>query len=380
VRVLLVNDVAFGAASGTEVYLERLRTALERAGDTVETFAGRIRHRGIGKVLDVWDPIARRSLARVATSFGPDVVHHHNVFRELSASVLGVPAGVATVLTVHDLRILGAPEGRAQWRQATTRLKSRLDAAIARRRVHVVIAVSGEIARRLRARGFPHVETVPAAGPDFDDTTSDLAPTDATDVVFVGRLSEDKGPHVLLEAFARIQDRHPAAQLLLAGDGPQRSRLEAMARGSGGRIVLLGRIRQPDVRSLLGRARVVVVPSIPTLRPEGLPLAAIDAALAGRPVVASDDPGLREFVARTGCGLLVRPGSSEDLARALDQVLSDPELATRLGRAGAATAAQHSSQAVAEATHAVYRRASALARGLDALESESPSAGRELTP
>src|SRR2546426_7331529 len=99
-RVLLVNDRSPVAGSGVEVHLGVLAGALEVAGDTVEMFAGEIVHRGPARLLDVWDPWARRALRRMAQGFQPDVVHHHNVVRELSVSVLGVPQHAACVLSV----------------------------------------------------------------------------------------------------------------------------------------------------------------------------------------------------------------------------------------------------------------------------------------
>src|SRR4029077_20258226 len=99
-RVLLVNDYPPGSEGGVEVYLARLVDGLRAAGDEVALFAGEVHHRGVGKLLDFWDPRARRLLADRADSFRPDVVHHHSILLELSASVLGVPRGVPTVVTV----------------------------------------------------------------------------------------------------------------------------------------------------------------------------------------------------------------------------------------------------------------------------------------
>src|SRR5579872_621042 len=101
-RVLMVNDVAIESGWGAEAHLARLANGLRAAGDTVEVFAGERVHTGATRALDVWDPIARRELAERARRFQPDVIHHHNVLRELSVSVLGVPAGTPTVMTVHE--------------------------------------------------------------------------------------------------------------------------------------------------------------------------------------------------------------------------------------------------------------------------------------
>src|SRR3954469_4017845 len=106
-RVLMVNDVAIESGWGAEAHLARLASGLRAVGDTVEVFAGERVHAGASKALDLWDPWARRQVADRARRFGADVIHHHNVLRELSVSVLGVPSGTPTVMTVHEHRLLG---------------------------------------------------------------------------------------------------------------------------------------------------------------------------------------------------------------------------------------------------------------------------------
>src|SRR3954452_22363495 len=161
--------------------------ALREAGDDVEVFAGEITHRGIGKARDLWDPVARRRLRRTADQFRPDVVHHHNVLRELTVSVLGVPAGTPTVMTVHDHRLVGA--GDYDWKSprglADALVKGPLDRAVARRRLDASIAVSEPLAVKLRAAGFREVAHIPVCGLT---PTGPLQPVDATrDIAFVGR-------------------------------------------------------------------------------------------------------------------------------------------------------------------------------------------------
>ena len=356
-RILFVNDLDPAAGWGAERYLSRLIDGLAAAGEEIEVFAGVVQHSGASRLLDVWDPASRRKLARAAASFRPDVVHHHNVIRELSASVLGVPRGVATVLTVHDLRLFGVPDGAAsRLLRAAISLKARLDIAVARKRAHVVVAVSAEIERRLRRSGFPRVEYLPVFAPEPPYPALSVAVS--TDVVYAGRLTRDKGAHVLLEAFAQIAARHPDSRLLLAGDGPERSTLEQGAAALGDRVRFLGHVSAEQVRETMGRARVIVAPVIPALRPEGAGLTVIEAALLGRPSIVSDDPALREFVDAANGGIVVAPASPSDLAAALDRILGDAELATRLGEGGRRLALErHTTAAIVPKMRAIYRQA-----------------------
>src|SRR4051812_38438358 len=187
-------------------------------GDDVEVFAGQVEHRGAAKLLDLWDPFARNALQLRAAAFRPDVVHHLNVVRELSVSVLGVPSGTPTVMTVLDQRILGAGDyDRRSVRGALDAwVKRPFDTRVARRRLDAAIAVSAPIAAKLRAAGFRGVEHVPVYALD---PVVPLQPVTATrDVVYAGRLTPDKGIGVLVDAFDRISMQFADARLLVAGD------------------------------------------------------------------------------------------------------------------------------------------------------------------
>lgn len=134
VRVLCVNDLPPGGSSGAEVHLDLLVGALRRAGDEAEVFS-RPPRAGAVRMLDAWDPLARRALTAAARRIRPDVLHFHNVVRELSVSVLGAAPGVPRVLTVHDGRLLGDADGRGGALRAYQRLRAPRDAAAARRHV-----------------------------------------------------------------------------------------------------------------------------------------------------------------------------------------------------------------------------------------------------
>jgi glycogen(starch) synthase len=348
VRVLLVNDLPPGPGSGVEVHLARLVAGLRAAGDDVDVFAGEIAHSGAARALDVWDPWARRALAARAATFQPDVVHHHHVVRELSVSVLGVPRGVPQVMTVHDFRLLGEPDTSTGVVGLAKRLKSELDRRVARRRLDAAVAVSAPIADALRAAGFRRVGLVPVFA---DAVTAALAPlSSSTTVAFAGRVAEDKGAEVLAEAWPLVLGAHPDAELVVAGDGPVARRLGALPG-----VTMLGLVAADEVRALFARSRAVVVPSIPTLRPEGTPTVAVEAALAGRPLVVSDDPGLRAFAVASGGALVTPAGDAAALASGIGRLLDDVALAEELGTAGRRHAeANHSTGAAIAALRTVY--------------------------
>lgn len=168
-------------------------------------------------------------------------------------------------------------------------------------------------------------------------------------VLFVGRLAAVKGVPLLLEAFARIRADHPNARLTLVGDGTERAALQAKATALGLEDVadFVGYCTQDEVAAHLDSADMLVLPSFA----EGLPVVLMEGLASRIPVIATPVAGVSELVRDTETGLLVPPGDVEGLVKALDQLLSDPALCTRLGVAG---------RKVVEEQHDVAREAATL--------------------
>lgn len=354
-RVLHVHDQPAGHdRGGAEVLLARLVAAQREAGDEPHVLAGEVVRTGVRRVLDLWDPVSRRLVQDRIASTGADVVHLHNVVRELSPSVIGAAGRVPVVMTVHDLRLFGGgehhlPDPRAV---ADRLVLGPITRREVRRHVSAVLAVSAAVAESVRAARLPVTQVVPVPVPP---PVVPPRPVEACwDVLLAATLARDKGAHVLLEAFARVAQRHPAARLVLAGTGPESAALQAAAQPLGSRVQLVGRLDPAGVSAAMGRARVVVAPSLPALRREGSSLTAVEAARHGRPVITSDDPALEEIAHALG-GDVVPAGDVAALARRLDHWLGAPESAAAAGaRAEVLAAERFDVNSVAASVRQVY--------------------------
>jgi len=175
----------------------------------------------------------------------------------------------------------------------------------------------------------------------------------------VGRLAPQKGFVHLVRAMPLLLAEVPAAQLILAGEGPLLTELEAEARqsGVGDRIHFLGFRR--DVPELLAACDVFALPSLW----EGLSISLLEALAAGRPIVATDIDGNREAIEDGKTALMVPAADPAGLAAALKEILTNPRLAATLGHNARLSAQERFSQERMVAQNlAVYDRVVAAGR------------------
>jgi len=157
-------------------------------------------------------------------------------------------------------------------------------------------------------------------------------------ILCTGTLHEVKGQTYLVEACRRLAERGVQFHCELLGDGPDRNALERQIADAGltGSVELLGRCTREGVAKRLREVDVFVAPSVPSRdgRREGIPVALMEAAASGLPVVASDLSGIPEAITDGEHGYLIAPGDAPGLADALERLAADRELRERLGRAG----------------------------------------------
>src|SRR3984957_7381251 len=149
-------------------------------------------------------------------------------------------------------------------------------------------------------------------------------------ILTMARLDDQKGHRHLIDAIGILAQRRPNLITLLAGEGPleQSLRAQCATLGLTDRVRFLGYRR--DVPELFEAADVVVLPSLY----EGLPLVAIEALAAGRAMVATEVDGTPEVLIHERTGLLVPPANPVALAAAIERLLDDPALASRLASEG----------------------------------------------
>ena len=184
-------------------------------------------------------------------------------------------------------------------------------------------------------------------------------PPEALVVTAIGRMIEVKGLHVLAAAATKILESRSRVHLVIAGDGPERARIESIVAGNPhrSRIHFPGALSRTQVADLLARSDLFVNPGVidQNGRAEGLGITTIEAMASGLAVVGSRVGGIVETIVDGSTGILVPPGDSNALADAVSELIDDPARRGRLGAAGHALAEERFSwRALSEQVMRVY--------------------------
>ncbi|HXY91639.1 MAG TPA: glycosyltransferase family 4 protein [Acidimicrobiia bacterium] len=265
----------------------------------------------------------RTAVTALKRDLAPDVLHVHMADGSVFFHSLTEPAYRGpTVVSVHSA--LAAAEARPGTPLYRVLTSADWVTGCSRSMLEQTCRAVPELAPR---------SSVVLNGMDASRIAASPLPAGAPVVLLLGRLVEEKGFDVALHACASVARALPDLRVAIAGAGPARGDLAALADDLGltETVDWLGPLPMDEVPDVLGRATVVAVPS---RYEEPFGLVAVEAGLAARPVVASRVGGLPEVVEHGRTGLLVTPDDADALAGALLTVLRDRELAATLGRAG----------------------------------------------
>jgi starch synthase len=364
---LLTREYPPEVYGGAGVHVEYLARELHDLVDlTVHCFGA---ERDGAKTYHPWEALKENAaletmsvdLAMTAGVEGAELVHSHTWYANLAGHLAKLNYGIPHVATTHSLEPL-RPWKEEQlgggYHLSSFCERTGLEAADA------IIAVSGAMRddvlssyaaidpERLHVihNGIDTEEYKPDRGTDVLERHGVDPATPY--VIFVGRITHQKGLEHLLDAAPSIE---PTAQLVLCAGAPDtpeigervRSRIPQLQRT----IWIEEMLPKPDVIQLLTHATVFVCPSI--YEPMGI--VNLEAMACETAVVASRVGGIPEVVAEGETGLLVEPGNAAELAARVNELLGDSELAARFGKAGRKRAVEHFSwRTIAERTAELY--------------------------
>ncbi len=311
--------------------------------------------------------LPRPGMCGLVRQVRPLLIHAHFGFDGVEAWPVARRLGLKLLVTLHGsdvtTRMGWFASGRAgrRWKHYPARL-----ARLAQQEQVSFAAVSENIRQAAIANGLPprriHVQRIGIDTTQFQRTGRPIAERGKV-ILFLGRLVEKKGARILIDAFGRLRASLPDAELVIAGDGPERPALEAQAAGLPS-VRFVGAFLRPQAQALLGEARVFCLPSVTADSgdAEGLPLVILEAQASGVPVVTSARGGATEGILNGRTGFAFAEHDVAALTAHLIRVLTDDDLASAMSAAGPAyVATQHDLAGNTAALERLYDRVAGLA-------------------
>ncbi|QUO46919.1 glycosyltransferase family 4 protein [Halorubrum ruber] len=205
-----------------------------------------------------------------------------------------------------------------------------------------VLVQTERIAADVRSEFDESSLTVLGNGVDIPSVTAE-----GDEIVFVGRLKDQKGVDVFLRAVAGLNE-----SVLIVGDGPERENLEALAERLNVDAEFAGEVPPDVVPDYLRRGKLFVLPSV---RGEGLPNAVLEAMAVGLPVIVTDTGGAADAVVDGETGYLVSPGDEDALGDRIEQLCRDEDRRERMGEAARAWVVKnHGWETIVDSLEDVY--------------------------
>jgi glycosyltransferase involved in cell wall biosynthesis len=349
-RILIALTYYRPHVSGLTVYTERLARGLAARGHTITILTSRFApHLPAREIIDGVDVVRVPVVTKVSKgvimplfpAYAAALIPRHDVVNihmpQFEAGLLGVIGRLArrgVVLTYHcDLQL---PAG---WFNRLVERSLLPLNEIAARYAHAIVMMTSDYARHspFLSRHAHKLHEIPVlidSGQPNPTITRQIEErwhlNGHQRVGFAARFAAEKGVEYLLRALPQVLDAFPDARIIFTGaykntigEDAYRERLEPLLRAHADRLTFLDLLAPSAMPSYFGLCDVLAVTSINSTESFGLVQA--EAMLAGTPVVATDLPGVREAVQRTGMGLIVPPCDPDALARALIRVLRERE-------------------------------------------------------
>ena len=379
-RILFLNNFCYLRGGSERVLFEEMRM-LKEAGHEVAVFSRanpqnassaydryfppeihtervQLSAGALGTVKElIYSNTARLCLRKVLAEFNPDIAHAHNIYGRLTTSVLDElhSNGIPTIMTLHDLKLICPSylmlnkgsvceecKGGRYYRavinkchkdsyvaSAVYALESWLNHTLKRYdSIRYFVSPSRFLREKCIEFGLPPDKIVYL--PNFiDANTVETTVQPGKYLLYVGRLSREKGVKTLLGAMGKLQN---SISLYIVGDGPERANLERFTSQSQIDVSFAGHMKGTLLNEAFNHAKAVVMPSECY---ENAPLTILEAFAHGKPVVGARIGGIPEMIDDGVDGYLFEAGDVDDLRSKIEQVMNlKDEECVQLGNAG----------------------------------------------
>lgn len=365
-KILIICDRGF-LLGGVEINILRQSYELKRRGHSVKvlssdynpsnkplysdyTFRGFKENNLIKWILQIFNPISLGEVIKAIKEYQPDIIYLHNIFYQASPSILLATKGIPTVMVLcsyevicptgalvkpdgsrcvspgkHDLRCTGSIKGYIY-----ELIKQEIHRLLLKN-VTMYIAPSESIKRDFtgqRLISSPIKVIYNGIDPSKYEPINNFHR-----ILYVGRLSKEKGVEILLKAANKIKKEFSNIKVDIVGDGPEAEHLKSLSKllDLQNTVSFVGKVEEDKVMDYYKNCSFLAVPSI---CPESFSLVGVEALSIGRPVIGSNLGAIPEWLVDKKCGFLFTPGSVESFANKSLALLKNKQLLQKMSKFG----------------------------------------------
>ena len=338
-KILLINDFA-EKIGGVEIYCYRLKNLLEREGHKVNFFGGQGGLAGNNLRRFITTIFSIKYYLRIKAEiedFKPDIIHARGFSSNISPSFL-------IAAKKNDIPVVITPTPSAPYAlpqitfkkpyRVVSWLKARVHQRMVNRYVDYFICPSNILAEHLKNNVGIDSSKIGIVKHFIEwEQPAEAKNPNTRDILYVGRLSKEKGIEYLIQAMPKIKEEHPEVKLHIVGEGDLEQNLKDLATKLEieDKVIFHGYVAHENLAATYRKSSVFVLPSVCK---ENAPNAIIEAMSQGTPVITTNMGGQAELVETAVNGLLVNPGDAGDLAEKICNILDDKELARKMGENG----------------------------------------------
>ena len=361
-KILIITDYGF-LIGGTETLILNQKRGLIRKGHDVRIFSSNIayerehfsdyRFSGLNEksvikwINRIFNFRSYFKLKKILKEFKPDIVHLHNIYYQVSPSVLKCLKNTPTIMSINsnelicpaiadaDTNIICDYKFGKQCPKCIGSFKGYYYEKIKQKiykillnNVDVFIAPSKNTKKNYEKQDFINSEVINIYNGIKLLKYYEIKNTKK--ILYVGRLSKEKGAEYLLNAIPLILKKQPKVRCDIVGDGPEKENLEQLVKklDLSKNVKFLGKIAYEKIEECYRRSTVVIIPSI---CPETFSLVGVEAMSVGRAVVGTNIGAIPEWLEDGRTGFLVEPKNSKDIANKIIKLFENQKLLKMMG-------------------------------------------------
>ncbi|HSW89032.1 MAG TPA: glycosyltransferase family 4 protein [Candidatus Saccharimonadales bacterium] len=354
-KILMVNDYKYEIA-GTEIYLFTIMDSLKKNGHEVRLFASEVSAREyfsisynksfVKYMQRIFSLKYYLKFRKILREFEPDIIHIHNVYNEITPSILCNIKHKAILMTVHGSQMVSPVSMQTErtgkmcketicegcincvgWKGY---LYEKVKKSVYRKllqNITIYISPSNYLKSILEEKQYLPVIRIYNGIKLLKYSKI----KDTKNLLYVGRLTKEKGLDVLLNAIKKLTKTIPEIHLMIVGEGNYSTNILNTIKDNNlqNNILVKGSISRKLIQTYYDNSVLLIIPSI---YPDNLPTVGLEALSVGRPIIGSNIGGISEIIKNNETGIVVSPGDAGEIANGVIKIIHNKKKLQQMNR------------------------------------------------